>query len=189
MLIADHQYVTSINSDNDFPWDLKPVLFGERLAQHAYTYRRSNTKKRNNKFQGLKVLESICEKIEEEFDGEVDEVFCNRFEHCTHRIDWHKDTYGRHILVLSLGSSRRVQFRDNKTKKIDTVQPSSGDLYFFPLRVNDTHKHRVCAGSRGDGTRISLVFFFKTPSYAVDYKITKMDKLRGFWTETTGIGA
>lgn len=54
---------------------------------------------------------------------------------------WHKDTYGRHIMVLSLGSSRKVQFRDNKTKQVETIEPSLGDLYFMSLRLNDTHKH------------------------------------------------
>lgn len=30
----------SLNDDSIFPWDLKPVLYGERLTQHAYLFKR-----------------------------------------------------------------------------------------------------------------------------------------------------
>lgn len=168
----------ALNSTN-FPWDLNPKLYGEPLKQHAYLYERYKEKKaaqKREKYSGLAYLEQLCQKIELEFDGIIDDVWCNRFQHKSHGITWHHDTYGQHILVLSLGASRQVQFRNDKTGKIATLEPSSGDLYFFPIRVNDEHLHRVCSGT---GTRMSFVFFFKPPKYAKEFKITRMDKIKG----------
>ena len=169
--------------NNDIPWDLKPRLYMERLNQHAYYYKRYNAKqaaKMREKYRGVALLERICERIENEFDGRVEDIYCNRFQHTSHGIPWHHDTYGRHILVLSLGAPRKVQFRNDRKGTVSTLEPSSGDLYFFPLRVNDTHHHRVC---QGVGTRMSFVFFFKPPKYAKELKITRMDKLKGKLTE------
>ena len=178
--------------DSDFPWNLAPTLYGERLTQHAYEYDRYDTKsnKKRQAYAGLAHLEQLCQKLEQDFDGKIDYVFCNRFQDPMHCIPWHKDVYGRHITILSLGSSRKVQFRSNKTKEIETIEPSSGDLYFMPLRLNDSHKHRVCGAEQDNaGTRLSFVFFFKPPKYAKEFKITRMDKLKGRFTELTGIGA
>jgi len=165
--------------NTDFPWDLKPRLYGEPLMQHAYHYKRYKAKhaaQKREKYSGLKCLEQICQRIEVEFDGTVDDVWCNRFQEKSHGIPWHHDTYGRHILVLSLGATRQVQFRNDNTGEIATLQPSSGGLYLFPLRANDTHHHRVCSGT---GTRLSFVFFFKPPKYAKEFKITRVDKFKG----------
>lgn len=165
--------------NTDFPWDLKPRLYGEPLKQHAYHYKRYKEKvaaEIRDQYAGLAHLELLCLRIEQEFDGKVDDVWCNRFQKQSHGIGWHHDTYGRHILVLSLGASRPVQFRNDRTGEVTTIEPSSGDLYLFPLRVNDTHLHRVCSGT---GTRLSLVFYFKPPKYAKEWKITRIDKFKG----------
>lgn len=165
--------------NNEFPWDLKPRLYGEPLTQHAYHYKRYKEKhaaQKREMYAGLAHLEQLCQRMELEFDGTVDDVWCNRFQNKFHGIPWHHDTYGRHILVLSLGASRPVQFRNDRTGSIATLEPSSGDLYLFPLRINDTHHHRVCSGT---GTRMSFVFFFKPPKYAKEWKITRMDKFKG----------
>lgn len=199
------QYLTSdnasaayeiLNSDESFPWDLHPKLYGEKLTQHAYEYERytneTKASKAREEFAGVAYLERLCQEIEQDFDGEIEDVFCNRFQDPEHSIPWHKDAYGRHIFVLCLGSSRKVQFRHNKSKEIETLEPGSGVLYFFPLGINDTHQHRVCAaenGHGGTGTRLSLVFFFKPPEYAKEFKITRMQKLKGLLTSVTGIGA
>ena len=167
------------NFDNDeFPWDLKPRIFGERLDQHAYLYKR--TDRELQKSPALRRLEELCESLEDRFGGEISDVFCNRFVDPSHGIDWHKDTYGTHIFVLSLGSPGRIEFRHNKTNEIEEVLPEAGDLYFMPLRLNETHKHRV---SRVDeGPRISMVFFWSPPKYAKDFQITRGQRVRGFFT-------
>lgn len=169
------------DNDEQFPWDLKPRLYGQRLPQHSYLYKRYKKKAGANSLQGLQKLEELCARIEERFDGEISDVFCNRFQDPTHFIEWHKDTYGKHIFVLSLGSTRQIQFRDNKTKQVDEFVPAAGDIYFMPLRTNSTHKHQVMPAADGEGTRISFVFFFQQPKYAKQYRITAMDAVRGAW--------
>mmetsp|Transcript_4215 Transcript_4215/g.6398 ORF Transcript_4215/g.6398 Transcript_4215/m.6398 type:complete len:226 (+) Transcript_4215:66-743(+) len=176
-----------LNSDR-FPWELKPKLYGVSLPQHAYFYDRQDPSKARqvSASPGLSYLEGLCTQMERTFDGTIAEVYCNRFQDPSHHIDWHKDTYGRHIFVLSLGREGVVEFRHNKTRQVEVMEPASGDLYFVPLKVNDTHKHRVLSNNSSDeneqnGTRLSFVFFFETPDYATKYRITKKDKVKGFW--------
>jgi alkylated DNA repair dioxygenase AlkB len=175
------------------PWDLRPTLYGQKLNQHAFEYNRFAAKKSPKETPtsaGVAYVETLCQTLERDFDGTIDTVFCNRFQDPSHQIPWHKDTYGLHIMVLSLGSTREVQFRDTKTKEIASIAPQSGDLYFFPLHINDTHQHSVAPATDGDsGTRLSLVFFFSPPKYATAYRISLRKKLRGLFTYLTGIGS
>lgn len=94
------------------------------------------------------------------------------------------DTFGQHILVLSLGSQRTINFRHLKSKEIIEVRPNPGSLYFMPLKVNDNFEHCVCTAKEedlmdGEETRLSFLFFIQPPKYAKEYKITLRDKLRG----------
>ena len=181
--------------DSDaFPWDTAPKLYGQQLDQHAYQHNQrgsSSTKRKIDRSLGLQKLEEIASRIEMEFDGKVTDVYCNRFQDPSHNIDWHKDKYGRHIFVLSLGSRRTIQFRNDKTKAIDSVTPGEGDLYFMPLALNSTHMHKVCSAkdtraimegekSDTDDTRLSFVFFFESPKYAKEFKISMMNRFIGF---------
>lgn len=130
---------------------------------------------------GFAILEDLCKRVEERLDGTVTDVFCNRFREQHHNLPWHRDTYGHHIVILSLGSRRKIQFRDFKTRTIVDVQPQAGDAYFMPLRLNETHEHQVCAAEGpDDGARISIVFFFKPPKYAKEFKISTGQKVIGF---------
>ena len=179
-----------INSD-DFPWDVAPKLYGQQLDQHAYQHnqrRSASTKKKIDQSPGLQKLEEIANRIEVEFDGKVTDVFCNRFQDPNHSIDWHKDQYGRHIFVLSVGSRRAIQFRNDKTKAVDAVTPREGDLYFMPLVINSTHMHKVCSaeetstflGAKNTVARVSLVGFFESPNCAKDFKISMKSRFVGF---------
>lgn len=185
-----------LGDDEKFPWNTKPLLYGELMTQHAYEHNRYKNKKSKKKkisnSEGLSKLEAICSQLEQEFDVKISDVFCNRFQDPKHRVDWHKDTYGRHICVLTLGSKRRIEFRNNKTKQVEEMTPSTGDLYLMPLNLNNTHKHRVCSAeesttlseqNHSTGTRLSFVFFFEVPSYAKEFKISTKDKIDGFIEE------
>lgn len=178
----------------ELPWNLHPTLYGQKLNQHAFEYERYMSQKKISPQDqtlngGVAYVEKLCQELERDFDGTIDTVFCNRFQDPSHQIPWHKDTYGRHILVLSLGSARQVQFRDTNTQEIETIEPQSGDLYFFPLHINDTHQHRVAPAEHDSGTRLSLVFFVRPPHYATAYRISFRRKLRGWFTYFTGIGS
>jgi len=173
-----------LNDDKHFPWDHNPVLFGEALTQHAYYYERNGNP---NEYAGIDLIESLCTRIETLYDGKISDVFCNRFHHVKHNIGWHRDTYGEHILVLSLGSRRNIQFRKRQLfgkREVVTVRPNAGDIYFMPLQLNKTHMHRVCKANpidQDDGPRISLVFFIQAPKYAKEYKIGRMDRAVGWF--------
>jgi len=182
--------------DAKFPWDTKPYSHGERLKQHAYNHdatdftkalkKKGGKIKNTSTFEGLLKLEELRHKIEKEFDVEVPSVWCNRFRKLNHKSDWHKDIYGLHICVLTLGSKRRIEFRDDKTRQIDTFTPSHGDLYLMPLKVNKTHMHKVCSAmetnpsEQNKGDRLSFVFYFDAPKYAKDFKISRKDKILGY---------
>ena len=168
-----------LNRD-DFPWCEVPEIGGEFFHLPSYIHRRPAEEIEGN--VGLECLEHLCRRIETEFDSKVSKVYCNRFQDPKHHITWHTDTYGKHILVLTLGAKRTVQFRDKKTRKVESLVPESGDLYLMPLSLNYTHKHRVCPPDFENlGTRLSFVFFFSAPAYAQEFKITKWDKIRGLF--------
>jgi len=61
-----------------------------------------------------------------------------------------------------------ISFDKNKTKEFETMESSSSDWYFMPLRPNGTYKCRAC-GSEDDnaGTCLSFVFTFKPPNSRV----------------------
>lgn len=175
----------AIDSDA-FPWELEPVVYGKRVPQHSHHYKRyEGLTAFQDGFQnpGYVELGRICQKIEAEFGIKIYDVYCNRFQDPVHHNGWHKDKFGRHVMVLTLGSQRRVQFRHNKTRSIETIKPKSGDMYFMPLPVNYSHKHQVCPADENEdsGTRISLVFFFKAPKNVSEFKIKLHHQVRGFF--------
>jgi hypothetical protein len=183
--------------DAKFPWDTKPELNGKPLTHQSCEHELLESAKEQKKkrgmikytsnLKGLLKLGELTARIERDFDVKVSFVFCNRFPSPDHILDWHKNAYREHICVLTLGSKRRVEFRNNKTKKIETMTPSCGDLYMMPLNLNDTHTHRVCSANETDPNEsnsdvfLSFIFFFKAPKYAKDFfKIPKKDKMMGF---------
>lgn len=186
-----------LDDDKKVPWDVQPHLFGELRKQQAFQFDRNGgirgVQSQLQKYPALEVLEKLCRDIQLRYNVKVYDVFCNRFQDPSHRIEWHADTYGSHIFVLTLGSTRAIQFRRKpcwflcgmgKRGEVETVKPNAGDIYFMPLQVNYSHHHRVCSASDDEtGTRISLVFFVESPKYANRYRITKWDRIRGYWSE------
>mmetsp|Transcript_27169 Transcript_27169/g.45321 ORF Transcript_27169/g.45321 Transcript_27169/m.45321 type:complete len:220 (-) Transcript_27169:1304-1963(-) len=169
----------TVNDDDAFPWDIRPKLYGEVLQQHAYSYMPTRKNLQSSK-EGLKVLEQLRTRIAEDFQCKVHAVFCNRFVDPDHSIDWHRDKYGVHIFVLSLGNSRSVEYRHDKTKDVTRYEPCAGDLYFMSLQHNKQYNHRVLsAGENRSGTRISFVFMISAPFNMKKYKIGFGDKVFG----------
>eukprot|EP00536_Pseudo-nitzschia_multiseries_P016817 jgi/Psemu1/292720/fgenesh1_pg.1247_\ len=162
-----------MGDDAEFPWDKNPDLDGERLDRHAYKHDRkkfSRDRKKKKQFEGLSRLEAICSKIERDFGMKVSYVCCNRFEDPDHRIDWHVDTFGEHICVLSLGSKRRIEFRNYETGEIDAVTPAAGDLSTRLMITGFAQRSKpmqwqggisrdspLCSSSRCPGTQQSSV--------------------------------
>ena len=189
-----------LNDDTAFHWDLKPKLYGQEMTtQHAFPYRRREGGSSIDTAApaGVQHLEQLCQDLERRLDCRIPFVYCNRFANAEHQIDWHTDTYASHILVLTLGSERNVEFRPkDEPSQVTTMRPTAGDVYFMPLQVNKTHEHRVCkpvtnncddddndktkdCNYDDNQTRISLVFFTQTPKYAKDYRIGWKDMIGG----------
>jgi len=186
--------------DAKFPWDTKPELYGQPLNKYTsehdlLDFAKEQKKERgritdtsNTNIKGLLKLGELCAKIENQFDVRVSFVFCNRFQNVDHPVNWHKDAYEEHICVLTLGSKRRIEFRNNRTQEIKTMTPNAGDLYVMPLKMNETHTHRVCSADETDaigtnaGARLSFVFFFEAPKYAKTkhIEIAKKENMVGF---------
>jgi alkylated DNA repair dioxygenase AlkB len=168
---AERIFATA-NGDS-FPWNLKPKLYGTKIPQHSYHYKRS--KKKTS--EGLDALEALCQRICSEFDCKLQSVYCNRFQDVNHKIDWHQDKYASHIFVLSLGGHRGLEFRTNDaTKEITRYDPCAGDLYFMSLQHNKKFYHRVLSAEEsGDttsgSTRISFVFFVSAPFDKKEYRV------------------
>jgi len=163
----------SLIYDEQFPWYTDPKEQNPN-EHNLFEFAREQKEKRGiitdtSDFKGLLKLGQISAKIEKIFGVRISFVFCNRFQNRDQRIDCHKKSYAEHICVLTLGSKRRVEFRNKKTHKIEAITPGGGDLYVMPLKLDDTHTHRVCPSNEAnpnksnDFARMSFVFFFEAP--------------------------
>lgn len=180
----------TFNDDDAFPWDPNFKLHGEVLNQHAYSYMPSQKNVKSTK-EGLKLLEQLRSRIASDFQCEVHAVFCNRFTDPKHSIEWHRDKYGAHIFVLTLGESRGVEYRHDKTNAITRYDPSAGDLYFMSLQHNKQYTHRVLPAAEGteNDTRISLVFITSAPLNMKEYTVSISDQVFGMFNViSSGLG-
>jgi len=157
--------------DEKFPWYTEPEE--QKTNEHdLFEFAREQKRKRGmikdtSDFKGLLKLGLISAKIEDIFGVRISFVFCNRFQNRDQRLECHKNVYAEHICVLTLGSKRRIEFRNKKTQKTEAITPSGGDLYVMPLKLDNTHAHRVCPinetnpNATNDFARMSFVFFFE----------------------------
>lgn len=182
--------------DATFPWDTQPELNGEPLTnqsceQDLLESAREQKKKNgpikyNSSLRGLLKLGELFARIEKAFDIEINHVCCNRFP--SPNNEWQKNSYGERFCVLTLGSERRIEIRNNKTQYTETMASGAGDLYVMPMKFNgNTHMHRVCPTTdesddyelSAGAPLLSLVFFFEAPTYAKEIEKTKKPKLLG----------
>ena len=183
--VSDPTASEASTTPDAFPWNESPTLYGIKLNQHSYLYKRTPKEQANH--EGLLALEALCLKIEGDFDCRVHSAYCNRFSDPMHEIPWHRDKFGSHIFVLSLGSPRDVQFKRDGTDAIETHRPKPGDLYFMSLQHNKTHTHRVRSAedSSDKGIRVSFVFFVTSPFGKPEYALSFWDELVGCFNGCT----
>jgi len=174
------------NKEGGFPWNEKPQLYGEDIPQHAYLYQRSKAWNWSLSMdKGKEALEILCQRIAKDFGCSVYSVYCNRFRDPDHKIAWHQDQFASHIVVLSLGGYRGLEFRVNDTREILRYDPMPGDLYFMSLQHNKKHFHRVLSaiesGDTSGSTRISFVFFISAPFNKREYQVGWAETMLGSW--------
>eukprot|EP00531_Pseudo-nitzschia_arenysensis_P007965 CAMPEP_0116134178 /NCGR_PEP_ID=MMETSP0329-20121206/10508_1 /TAXON_ID=697910 /ORGANISM="Pseudo-nitzschia arenysensis, Strain B593" /LENGTH=250 /DNA_ID=CAMNT_0003628873 /DNA_START=43 /DNA_END=796 /DNA_ORIENTATION=- len=169
--------------DAKFPWDTNPELNGEPLksmpdCEHDLLESAKEQKKKSGRIKyssslkGLLKLGELFARIERDFDVKINYVCCNRYPNPDCQAEWQKNSYGERFCVLTLGSKRQIEIRNNKTQHVETMTPNTGDLYVMPMKLNGSHTYRASsvhdddpAGTNTDAL-LSLVFFFESPTDA-----------------------
>jgi len=162
--------------DAKFPWDTQaeePQGENDLLESAIANKERNGAIRYNRDLKGLLKLGELCAQIELTFDVRVSSVFCNRLPNPRDNNNcWSNENYGEHFCVLTLGSSRRIEFRNNRTQEIDSITPFAGDLYMMPRNLDETHTVSVCPVDdnhpveENNDALLSFVFFFEAPTYA-----------------------
>lgn len=143
---------------SEIPWGKKKWSLFYTLPQLAYYYDEKERKERRNP-----VIEDIINIVETAFNTSALVVWCNLFNDGNHHIDWHQDQYGYCCFVLSLGSTRALDWRLLKTKEIKTYYCKHGDLYYFNPQWDKIHEHRIPSDSNVKEKRLSFVIFTQPP--------------------------
>lgn len=94
--------------------------------------------------------------------------FLNGYEGARDWLGWHADDdptidHTRPIAIVTLYRDpkmkpRTIQFRDNDTQVIETVELHHGSLYLMPAGFQFTHQHRIPKAGFECSDRISLTF-------------------------------
>lgn len=75
-------------------------------------------------------------------------------------VPWHQDSYGDHILIISIGSCRKFKSRViHDPKDTESINFGDGDLIYFNREWNETHQHSL-PKTKTSGNRISIVLFW-----------------------------
>ena len=142
-------------SKKGIPFAPKRWTDGHLLPQLAYNYEEKDRDLHYNPF----LEETIIPMMEDKFDVEITDVWCNLFEDGKHQIEWHQDQYGTDVFVLSFGSPRPIEFRTLYTRKKTKHLIENGDLYYFSQKYDKKHEHRVPKVESCTDPRVSLVMF------------------------------
>lgn len=103
-----------------------------------------------------------------EADKMFEGCFLNGYEGARDWLGWHSDDdptidHTRPIAIVTLYRDpkmkpRTIQFRDNDTQAIETVELHHGSLYLMPAGFQFTHQHRIPKAGFECSDRISLTF-------------------------------
>lgn len=106
-------------------------------------------------------LNEIILQIEENFNKMVNSAFLNYYENGNDYAPYHSDNYGCDVCLLSLGTSRILRYKENKTKQNTDFILHDGDLLYIPNELNKTYKHSLLKRTKIESSRISILFFLK----------------------------
>eukprot|EP01135_Chromosphaera_perkinsii_P003571 Nk52_evm29s248 gene=Nk52_evmTU29s248 len=142
-------------SVKEIPFAPKRWTDGHLLPQLAYNYEEKDRETNYNVF----LEETIIPMMQNSFDVEITDVWCNLFENGKHRITWHQDQYGTDVFVLSFGSARPIEFRTLYMRKKTSHLIENGDLYYFSQKYDKKNEHCVPEVKSCNEPRVSLVMF------------------------------
>jgi hypothetical protein len=84
--------------------------------------------------------------------------FVNYYRNGQDYAPYHRDVYGFDSVTVSFGGSRDFLLKSDTTNVITKTVLSDGDIFTFPLYVNQTHTHSVPKRALAE-PRISMLLF------------------------------
>ena len=175
-------FLTSAEADQAFdyirdttPWEEQTLtIFGRRVLEPrlsawvsdgvSYTYSRTT----RHPAQWTPMLRDMRDRCEEattaRFNGVLANYYRNGFDH----MGWHADDEPANgpapiIASVSLGATRRFDFRHNETKEVVCVDLTHGSLLVMSELSQHRWKHRIPKTTRSPLPRINLTFRLVDP--------------------------
>jgi len=106
-------------------------------------------------------LNAVLSNIETNYSRQVMGVFLNYYEDGNEYAPYHADKYNFDTLLMSLGATRTLRYKENKTKTNYDYVLNSGDLLFVPDEINKYYKHSLLKTKKVNEPRISILIFLQ----------------------------
>lgn len=153
--------------ERDISWEKRPDAprrecwmsrFGE-----PYTYGRGAGRRTYHPRDMPALLADIAARLEAKTGTPFEGCFVNCYDGPRDHLGWHADDSpeidgGRPIAVISLGSARRIEFRENEAPVKHELLLEPGSLFLMHAGMQATHQHRIPKHGADCGPRISLTF-------------------------------
>lgn len=177
-------FLTVVEADRAFTevldttaWEEQTLtIFGKRVREPrlsawvsdgvSYTYSRS-TRHPIGWTPALSAIRSRCEEVAAtQFNG----VLANYYRDGNDHMGWHADDEPANgpapiIASVSLGATRRFDFRHNETKEVVSIELTHGSLLVMSQQSQHMWKHRIAKTTKIKSPRVNLTFRFVDPSW------------------------
>jgi alkylated DNA repair dioxygenase AlkB len=140
----------------------KQVSFGDPKLKYMFSGNIVYANDWNATKIGL-VLKKIAEKLEKMTNQKYNYVLVNNYENCSNSIGYHSDDEGdlvKNAIIagISLGSTRKIKFKCNKTVIVKDIILNNNSLFLMRNPTNKFWKHSIPKTKKKIGKRISLTF-------------------------------
>lgn len=160
------------------PWEEQHLtMFGKRVREPrlsawvsdgvTYTYSRST----RHPTEWTPTLANIRQKCESATAAQFNGVLANFYRDGRDHMGWHADDEPANgpepvIASVSLGATRRFDFRHNESQKIVSVELTHGSLLVMSGKSQHRWKHRISKTTKVSQPRINLTFRYVDPAWS-----------------------
>jgi len=95
------------------------------------------------------------------FSRNIVGAFLNYYQDGNDYAPYHSDKYNCDTYLVSLGTSRILRYKHNKTSENTDYELTNGDLLFIPNEINNNYKHSLLKRTKINTSRISILVFFE----------------------------